>query len=56
MADGQVQCGEWWREYFGKYYLLVEGVKSREATLRSADFIEQVFDLPRGQPDLRHRL
>jgi len=38
----------WWREYFEEYYLLVEGTKSREATLRSADFIEQAFALPKG--------
>jgi SAM-dependent methyltransferase len=38
----------WWREYFEEYYLLIEGVKSREVTLRSADFIEQAFDLPKG--------
>ena len=38
----------WWREYFEEHYLIVEGVKAREVTLRSADFIEQAFDLPKG--------
>ena len=38
----------WWRKYFEEYYLLVEGVKPKEVTLRSADFIEQAFELPKG--------
>jgi len=34
----------WWPKYFEEHYLLVEGVKAREVTLRSADFIEQAFE------------
>lgn len=38
----------WWEEYFDEHFLLVEGIKPKEVNERSADFIEEVFKLPKG--------
>ena len=39
---------EWWKEYFAKEFLLIEGMPSKEINVKSVDFIEHGFNLPKG--------
>jgi len=48
MTDRQRSCNDWWQEYFDKYFIIVEGIKPKEVTVCSANFVELVFDLPKG--------